>query len=93
MASWVAPSIAAEIWQTSVTEIVRRACQGELQTKNEGGFLFVNVDPHPDPIDNSVKPATFSLVTDEERSALFEPLEIGTARKLIGETRKRPLAA
>jgi len=93
MASWVAPSIAAEMWQTSVQDIVRRACQGELQTKHEGGFLFVNVDRNTDGADPAVKPTTFTLVSEEERLALFEPLEIATARKLIAETRKRPIAA
>ncbi len=96
MASWVSPAIAADMWNMTVPEILARAHRGELQTKQEGPFTFVNIDSS---IEGNVEtparltPPTFSVLTDEEVSSLLEPIEYRNARKIVATTRKGPIAA
>ncbi len=95
MASWVAPSIAAEIWKMSVSEIQDRVKRGELASKEEGGFTFVNIGAADE---NSSTPAritppTYSIVTREEELALHETMSITHAREIISKSRRRPMAA
>ena len=96
MASWVTTLVASEIWKMPVADIIARASRGELQTREEGSFTFVDIDsaniaeaPHT----ARLSPPTFSIVTREEEKALHESMSIADARKLISQTRKRPVAA
>ncbi len=95
MASWVTPTVAAEMWEMSVAEIQDRVKRGELVSKEEGGFTFVNIGS-PDESSSSparITPPTFSIVTREEQLALHESTSIAEARQLISQTRRRPVAA
>ena len=95
MASWVSPSVAADMWKMPVSEILARADRGELMTNEEGGFTFVNVDSMP--VNSAGKsrltPPTFSMVTKLEELALLESIDIATARRIVAQTRRRPMAA
>jgi hypothetical protein len=41
--AWVAPSIAADIWGTSVEQIMSGVADGTIPSRIEGQFLFVNI--------------------------------------------------
>lgn len=43
MPSWVAPSLAADLWNTSEEDIRRRITDGSIAVRYDGGFCFVNV--------------------------------------------------
>ena len=44
MTCWVAPTLAAELWGTSVEDILQRIIAGELKSREDGGFLFIDVN-------------------------------------------------
>ena len=96
MASWVSPSIAAEIWHMPVSDILARVDRGEIQSKTEGDFTFVNIDSSDTGNPKAparLSPPTFSVLTEEEELALLDPVDYQIARKVVGLTRKRPMAA
>jgi hypothetical protein len=70
MSCWVAPSIAAEIWGIPVQQILRMIEAGELTTRDERGWTFVDVAPES-PVLVS-KPPTYTPLSDDELSALQE---------------------
>ncbi len=79
MSCWVVPSVAAEIWQMPLDEIMRRIRCGELPSRSEGGFTFVDVAPNsprlaPPRRAPELRPPTFTLITREELEALSEDL-------------------
>jgi len=43
MASWVVPSLAAELWGVSLEEVMSRVEGGDAATKLELGFLLIEV--------------------------------------------------
>jgi hypothetical protein len=45
MASWVVPTVAAELWGVSVEQIHADVEAGRVNARYEGEFLFVDVDP------------------------------------------------
>jgi hypothetical protein len=78
MSSWVAPSVAAEIWGISVAQVLDRIAQGSLPSMVDGQFLFVDIafdgfacsGARPAPSQND------SIITPEELAALtYLPLE------------------
>jgi hypothetical protein len=78
MSSWVAPSVAAEIWGISVAQVLERIAQGSLPSMVDGEFLFVDIavdgfactGPRPASAMES------SIVTAAELAALtYVPLE------------------
>ena len=56
MSSWVAPSVAAEMWGCSVDQVVAAAAEGTVVSMWDGDFLFVAADPSGMP---TKKPLTF----------------------------------
>lgn len=76
MSSWVAPSVAAEIWGISVDQVLAGVADGSICSCVDGQFLFVDVRGMgmPDAPDPSLSSQT--IVTDQEFAALtFEPIE------------------
>jgi hypothetical protein len=75
MSSWVAPSVAAEIWGISIEQILAGVADGSFQSYVDGQFLFVDLEgrgyskqPHPAPAEN--------VVTEQELAALtFQPID------------------
>jgi len=75
MSCWVVPTVAAEIWGTSVQEVLRRIEAGEIAVRHDNGWVFVDVAPaspmlQPASRFAGPKPATFTMITSEELSAL-----------------------
>ena len=90
MPCWVAPSIAADLWKISVSEILERVKRGEMETKQEGPFTFVNIGERTK---SAPRPPTFSIVTRAEQEALEAAMDITSIRLQAANTRRRPLAA
>ncbi|MGD0137269.1 MAG: hypothetical protein ABSD28_00195 [Tepidisphaeraceae bacterium] len=75
MSSWVAPSVASEIWGISIEQILAGVADGSFQSYVDGQFLFVDLEgrgfsksPRP--------PAAENAVTDQELAALtFRPID------------------
>lgn len=71
MSCWVVPSLAAELWQVPLEQLWRRIREGQLISKLEDGFTFVDVAPDgPKLIGPNLpphlRPATFTKVEDEQ---------------------------
>ena len=45
MSCWVVPSLAAELWQMPLEILLRCMREGEITSKQEDGFTFVDVAP------------------------------------------------
>ena len=76
MPTWVAPTIAAEMWRVPLDQVLSRVSDGSLASKTQGGFTFVDVDPYgPQPVEKSraVRQPTYRDVTPEELTALHAP--------------------
>ena len=87
MSCWVAPTLAAEIWQISVELIMSRIAKGEIPVRDEDGFLFVDVAPYGPRVERPNRPPherpamctpadnddTPLMVTDAEAAALAMP--------------------
>jgi hypothetical protein len=72
MSCWVVPTVAAELWGVSVDTILSRARAGEVPSKTENGFMFVDVAPDSHRIETpkSLRPSTFTVVTEVKPGAL-----------------------
>lgn len=71
MSCWVVPSLAAELWQIPLEQLWRRIREGELESKLEDGFTFVDVAPDgpkliPPSLPPQLRPQTFTKVEDEQ---------------------------
>ena len=66
MSCWVVPTVAAELWGVSVDTILTRVRAGDVPSKNENGFMFVDVAPDSARIDapKSLRPPTYTVVTE-----------------------------
>src|SRR3954447_8892717 len=75
MSCWVVPTIAAEIWAMPLSELLRRIRDGEIPTKQDAGFTFVDVAPYSQKIERPIlppdeRPSTFTALSDAEMAAL-----------------------
>ena len=46
MPCWVVPSVASEIWHVPVEQILQAVRGGQIPSKNENGFTFIDVAPN-----------------------------------------------
>jgi hypothetical protein len=46
MPCWVVPSVASEIWHVPVEQILQAVRGGQIPSKSENGFTFIDVAPH-----------------------------------------------
>lgn len=75
MSCWVVPMVAAEMWGVPVEAVLQRARDGEVPSKSENGFMFIDVAPDSPRCDapkslRPPRPPTYSVVTHEELEAL-----------------------
>jgi hypothetical protein len=86
MSCWVAPTLAAEIWQISLELLMSRIASGEIPVREEDGFIFVDVAPYGPRVERPnraphERPATFTavdgdsalMITEAEAAALSMP--------------------
>jgi len=66
MSCWVVPTIAAELWGVSIDHVLDCVRNGQLASRREAGFTFVDIAP-----DVAInKPPTYTIITPEEFAAL-----------------------
>ena len=66
MSCWVVPTVAAELWGVSVEHVIQCIRSGQLASRSEAGFTFVDIAP-----ETSInKPPTYTVITAEEFAAL-----------------------
>jgi hypothetical protein len=85
MSCWVAPTLAADLWQIPLEQLMRRIASGEIPVRDEDGFLFVDVAPHGPHIQRpnvpaDQRPPTYTpvedeivIVTEDEIVAMYPP--------------------
>jgi hypothetical protein len=69
MSCWVAPSLAADIWQIPLDQLLEKIRSGEVPVRHEDGFTFVDVAPYGPRVQRpnlppEERPETFTLATD-----------------------------
>jgi hypothetical protein len=104
MSCWVVTSVAAELWGCSIDAVLNAIKSGNVPTKEEAGWTFVDVAPDSPKIEapKSVRPPTpdtYSIVSHQEAAALSEPLEAENesqvdwrkVRQTVAGSRRAPL--
>jgi len=69
MSCWVVPAIAAEFWGMPLDLIMQQIALGQLPTKLEQGFTFIDVAPDS-PVYEPARPQTFTVMSDQQLGAL-----------------------
>jgi hypothetical protein len=96
MSCWVVPTVAAEFWGVPLQQVLDGMASGEITSKIDSGFTFVDVAPDS-PIFEAPKPPTCMVVSNEELAALNdEPVNLAEVQKVREDTTKLrvpPLAA
>jgi len=85
MSCWVAPTLAAEIWQISLELLMSRIASGEIPVRDEDGFLFVDVAPYGSRIERPNK-------APHERPAMCTPADPDDMPLMVTEAEAAALA-
>src|SRR5262245_49533140 len=64
MSCWVVPSLAADIWHIPLEQLWRRIREGQIPTRQEDGFTFVDMAPDGPKIQ---RPPTFTMAESEHK--------------------------
>jgi hypothetical protein len=76
MSCWVVPSVAAELWGVSVSQILDRAGRGEIPSRQELGFTMVDIAPDTPALQIAKKrfgpPKTYTHVPESAGPRLAE---------------------
>ncbi|HMO26909.1 MAG TPA: hypothetical protein PKB10_11630 [Tepidisphaeraceae bacterium] len=75
MSCWVVPTVAAGYWNVPLDEVMRRIEQSEVPTKNDLGFVLVDVAPHQPNL-------TFGKLAPEQRPPTFKPIADPTPMRI-----------
>jgi hypothetical protein len=80
MSCWVVPMVAAEMWGVPVEAVLQKARTGEVPSKSENGFMFIDVAPDSPRCDPPAgirppRPPTYTTITGDELAALTEEFE------------------
>jgi len=81
MACWVVPIVAAELWDCHIDRITNAVRDGHLKTREENGWMFVDVAPDS-PVMETGKalwagsPWAAQVVSRDEMDALSEPIVV-----------------
>jgi hypothetical protein len=75
MSSWVAPSVAAELWGVSIDHIMAGVANGSIPSYVDGYFLFVDITGQGQMPDSN-RSESSKHITDAEFAALtFQPCD------------------
>jgi hypothetical protein len=88
MSCWVVPSLAAELWQIPLEQVLKRIRDGEITVRVEDGFLFVDVAPYGPRIERPIvlkgeRPPTFTPAEDAGASISEEELIVLEAQTSV----------
>src|SRR5438552_15123907 len=78
MSCWVVPSVAAELWGCPMQAVRDAIRGGQLPTREENGWMFVDVAPDSPNVIGAPQPiraATFDAISGAELAALTGPIE------------------
>src|SRR5438309_12109172 len=79
MSCWVVPSVAAELWGCPMQTVLDAIRAGQLPSREENGWMFVDVAPDsPNLIvqaPQAIRAATFDAISGAELAALTGPIE------------------
>jgi hypothetical protein len=95
MPCWVVPAVASEIWHVPVDQILAAVRAGQLPSKQENGFTFVDVAPQsgsapatPGPKKPVQRPISYKVVRSQRQGnepiPLPRPAEIVTPVEVEG---------
>jgi len=68
MSCWVVPTVAAELWGVSVSDVLNQVESGSISTKTEYGFLLVDVAPQSPRFERSA--------ADQPRPLTYTPIPV-----------------
>jgi hypothetical protein len=95
MSCWVVPSVAAELWGCTVDAVLSAIQSGNVPTKEDCGWTFVDVAPnspalHTPKAVRPPTPDTYAVITPAESTALAEPMvmESEEPAEMPGDWRK-----
>jgi hypothetical protein len=79
MSCWVVPSLAAELWHMPLEILLRCMGEGQVLSKHENGFTFVDVAPGGPKLTRPMtpphlRPPTFTMAKEEDGAAETNPL-------------------
>ena len=79
MSCWVVPSLAAELWHMPLEILLRCMGEGQVLSKHENGFTFVDVAPSGPKLTRPMtpphlRPPTFTMAKEEDGAAETNPL-------------------
>ena len=79
MPCWVVPTVAAELWECHIDRIHNAIRDGHLKTKEEAGWMFVDVAPNSPVMETgtarwAASPWAAAVVSRDEMDALSEPI-------------------
>jgi hypothetical protein len=82
MSCWVAPTLAAEIWQISLETLMARIASGQIPVRDEDGFLFVDVAPYGSRVERPIcapheRPAMYTPAQDDQTPLMVTDEEVG----------------
>lgn len=81
MPCWVVPTVAAELWECHIDRITNAIRDGNLKTKEEAGWMFVDIAPNSPVMETGTakwagSPWTMDVVSREEMDALSQPIVV-----------------
>jgi hypothetical protein len=79
MSCWVVPSLAAELWHMPLEILLRCMGEGQVLSKQENGFTFVDVAPGGPKLTRPMtpphlRPPTFTMAKEEEGADESDPV-------------------
>ena len=86
MPCWVVPSVASEIWHVPVEQILQAVRGGEIPSKNENGFTFIDVAPNTPSIvapSRSKPPAPIAYKVPRASRPADEPIPLPRPAEII----------
>ena len=104
MSCWVVPSVAAELWGCTVDAVLCAMRNGNVPTKEDAGWTFVDVAPDSPKLETpkAVRPPvpeTYSIVSQAEATALHADdadrqmqEDWRDVRRTVSASRRAPLA-
>ena len=75
MSCWVVPSVAAELWGCPVQSVLDAIRGGDVATREENGWMFVDVAPNSPTLQTPKRLRPSTYVSDAELAALTGPIE------------------
>ncbi|MEA2735030.1 MAG: hypothetical protein QOE14_1481 [Humisphaera sp.] len=86
MSCWVAPTLAAEIWQIPLELLMSRIRSGEIPVRDEDGFQFVDVAPFGPRVERPHR-------ATPDRPPMSTPADAGESATVVTDAKAAALAS